>query len=1014
MHRRIAQLALSAALVLIASAPSAAPHASAQVGVAAEPPAVSVSLPLGEQISRTIRLSGPGTPFSPAVYEAQEVPTRSLAAGPAQVALPKQSQRLDATIADKAAANGQTDFLVFLRDQADLSAAYGIRDWAARGRYVYTALTAHAERTQGALRADLAARRLAYEPLWIVNAVRVRGTTADAAALAGRAEVALLRASRTFAVPPPVAPQATTAADDRCSPDAPGNPVCWNIRHIGADRAWSDFGVDGGGVTVANLDTGVSFRHAALASSYRGNLGGGRLDHSYSWYDPQGSQQAPADTNGHGTHTMGTIAGQGDGTASQPSVGVAPGARWIAAQGCDGFLCSEFDLMSAAQWLLAPTDLSGQNPRPDLRPMIVNNSWGGAGGNDWYAGYTAAWRAAGIFPVFAAGNAESSRPQACGTISSPGDYADVVAVGATDRDDRVTSFSLLGPTADGRTKPDVTAPGAYTTSQIGIMSASITDNTSYRALQGTSMATPHVAGLVALLWSANPALVGDYDATYALLRETAVGISDTRCGGAPGTPNNIYGAGRIDAYTAVARARVDVPWLIVPPGGPTLAADGSATLNVTLAADRVPGPGTYRARLQVFSGDLGQAPTTVEVVMNVAPIAGAAVVSGRVLSQEGGPVAATVGVEGGLGTPTDSAGNYTLTLKPGSHTLAASALSYMPGRRAVSAASGANSGQDIVLPPDQARVSVATQTLSANLTFGNDQYVAVPLANTGTRTLYYTAETPADRFSLWRSDSGEPGAPAYSWVDLPPEAPALTLGADGFAEEIPLGLSFPLYSYVLTETLVTADGMLSFDTPYGYRGPSSRCLPADELGFYTIAPLRADLDPSRGGAVRYGTVNSGQTFVLSYEGVPRDDGPAGETYTFQALLHNDGRVVFQYKELAQTTTAMSIGIQRTPWDFQQIGCGGTLPVHDGLAIELRPQVSSAAWMQVEPAEGALAPGQQAELRLRLSWARPSAPGPYRGQIRLSSNDPLRPAVSVPVEVSIAPAPHEYALPTVRR
>src|SRR6185503_16243607 len=94
----------------------------------------------------------------------------------------------------------------------------------------------------------------------------------------------------------------------------------------------------------------------------------------------------------------------------------------------------------------------------------------------------------------------------------------------------------------------------------------------YQTLSGTSMAAPQVAGIVALLWSANPALIGDYDATYAILGESARRLSDTRCGGSPGGPNNVYGQGRVDAFAAVTRARVDVPWLIAPTALQPLAA----------------------------------------------------------------------------------------------------------------------------------------------------------------------------------------------------------------------------------------------------------------------------------------------------------------------------------------------------------------------------------------------------------------------------------------------------------
>jgi subtilisin family serine protease len=997
-------------LLLLAPLDARATQAPSSAAITADPQTITVDIPLGERASRTVQLAGLAAGQSPAVFEAQAEPAKSRAIGPARVALPQQQDRMDSKIAADAAASpdGRAEFMVFLRDQADLSAAYGIADWSERGRFVQRTLAEHAERTQAGLRAQLAARGVVFEPLWIVNAIRVRGTIADAQALSGRADVALLRANRVLALPA----AATTQADiDRCSPDQPGNPVCWNIRRIGADRVWRDFGVDGGGVTVANIDTGVLFNHVALAGRYRGNAGG-QFDHNYNWFDPQGSRMAPMDGNGHGTHTMGTIVGRGGGSG-RPAIGAAPGASWIAAQGCEGDFCDSFDLIAAAQWLLAPTDLTGANPRPDLRPMVINNSWGGVGGSDWYAGYTAAWRAAGMFPVFAAGNADGSRGQVCGSVNSPGDYADVVAVGATDHTDTVARFSLLGPSADGRQKPDFSAPGTHTGGQIGIYSAGFAQADSYRALQGTSMATPLVAGVVALLWSANPSLIGDYEATYAILRDTSQRLSDTRCGDAPGAPNNVYGHGRIDAYAAVSRARVDVPWLVLPEARPTAAGDGSASFELTLAADLVPGPGSYTARLQVYGADLGQPPTTIAVTMNVTPIASPAIVSGRVLSSTGEPLVATVGLQGGLAVTTGPDGAYTLTLKPGDYTLTASALSFLPATQPVGAAPGPNV-QDIVLQPDQARIELAAPPVTAELGFGQERTIAVTLTNPGRRTLYYSASAPATQYSVHRSDSRLEDAPSYRWVELPADAPTLALAPDGFSEEVPLGIPFPFYSYVLTETLVTADGMLAFDTPFGYQGPSSRCFPADEIGFYTIAPLRADLDPSRGGAVRYGTVEAGRTFVLSYEDVPRDDGPADETYSFQALLHSDGRIVFQYRSLARRTASMSAGLQRSPWEYQEIGCGPGLQISEELAIELRPQLSSERWLTVSPSEGEVAPGQQATLEIRLAWARPAGAGPYQGTVKIRSNDTRSPLVTLPAEVELRAAPNEQALPYLFR
>lgn len=223
------------------------------------------------------------------------------------------------------------------------------------------------------------------------------------------------------------------------------------------------------------------------------------------------------------------------GLAGGARIGVAPDAKWISAKGCEGATCSESALLAAAQWMLAPTDLAGNNPRPELRPDIINNSWGSDNGiavEDWYQDSVQAWIAAGMFPVSSNGN---SGP-ACNTEGSPGDYTTSYALGAFDSKGVIASFSSRGQGENGVIKPDIAAPG------VNIRSAY--PGNSYANMSGTSMAAPHTAGAVALLWSAAPALAGDITATRELLDSTAVDVDDTSCGGTA-DDNNVWGEGKL-------------------------------------------------------------------------------------------------------------------------------------------------------------------------------------------------------------------------------------------------------------------------------------------------------------------------------------------------------------------------------------------------------------------------------------------------------------------------------------
>jgi subtilisin family serine protease len=435
---------------------------------------------------------------------------------------------------------------VVLREQADLSAAPAVTDRAERLDYVYTTLVAHADQTQASLRRTLDTLRVPYRPYYLENALEVDAGPLLRAYLNSRPEVERILNSPRLR-PLPEAPAATP--DDTRPPSGPP----WNITAIGADRVWAELGVTGDGIVVGQSDSGVDGLHPALAPSYRGRETGA----DFNWYDPWYGSTTPTDYGGHGTHTLGTVLGQG-------GIGVAPGAQWIGCVNLARNLANPPFYLDCLQFHLAPFPAGGDPLRdgdPRRAAHVLNNSWGcpAIEGCDARSLGNAvrALRAAGIFVV---ASARHEGP-ACGSGSSPiALFDDVFSVGAVDRNDDLAPFSSRGPvTVDGsnRLKPDLVAPG------VDVLSA--WPGASYAPNQGTSMAGPHVVGAVALLWSAQPALIGDIDRTEQILIDTARPPSpspffqgDPACGEGP-LPNNGYGSGVLDVYAAVQQALSQAP-----------------------------------------------------------------------------------------------------------------------------------------------------------------------------------------------------------------------------------------------------------------------------------------------------------------------------------------------------------------------------------------------------------------------------------------------------------------------
>jgi subtilisin family serine protease len=571
-------------------------------------------------------------------------------------------QKVEPDLLAQLDAEDEAELWVQFHGSPDYTAAFNAETKADKGAAAVAAAKAFAETSQADLATALDEAGVAYESYWASSAIKVTGGTGLLETITAFDEVA------EVADAPQVQPvEPVEAAESDLEAAAAG----WGVTDINATGVWEQLGVTGEGVVVASIDSGVQYDHPALVEQYRGNNGDGTFTHDYNFYDVEGScGAAPCDLSNHGTHTVGTMVGD-DGAGQQ--IGVAPGAEWIAA---NYYGSSMESVLKAGQWITAPTDWQGNNPDPSKAPDIVNNSWGRDGDDDpYYADIVELWHAAGIIPVFAAGN---SGP-VCLTANAPGAYADVIAVGAYNVSGAIADFSSRGPTSDGRVKPDVSAPGSTIYSSL--------PGNAYGTQSGTSMAAPHAAGAIALMMSAEPALRGDYDLVYELLTGSARYTEDDQCGGTA-EANNVHGYGRIDALAA-AQALPDgdsgsiTGTVIDPDGAPledaTLVFDGAFDRRTTTGAD-----GTYTVKfaltgqhaVSVEKFGYQRATGTVTVAADQTAVFDAVltplpttVVTGTVVdgSGHGWPLAATVASAGGeVSTRTDPlTGQFELTLPTG-------------------------------------------------------------------------------------------------------------------------------------------------------------------------------------------------------------------------------------------------------------------------------------------------------------------------------------------------------------
>jgi subtilisin family serine protease len=438
---------------------------------------------------------------------------------PATVSKVKVSSALEQILQTQ----GTADIFVSLEPTRQFLSGFKSADFATRTDRkvaVATGLKAFAAESQKSILEYLnkALKNVDFQSFWITNQVYIKNADATlVTVLAARSDVFEITEELKNKIPLP-RPEIVTESKPLANE--------WGLEKINVQPIW-DQGINGTGVRVGIMDSGVRHTHEALRDNYVGQ---------YGWYAPISKTPEPVDSDGHGTHCTGTSVGRG-------GIGVAPAAKFMACQNIPG---AQAEDLACAQFFACPHLPDGSNPDCSKAADVVSNSWGYTGGNAFFDGAFDAWEAAGIVPVFAAGN----EGPGCTSLRSPGDssHRALVTVGSTDTNDNLSTFTSFGPSRlNNVIKPDVAAPGT------NVRSSYNQNDSSYTTMSGTSMATPHVAGVVALIISANPnATISEIQSRLYGTAAKTVPVSGRNCGGVSETiyPNNHVGHGRLSASAA--------------------------------------------------------------------------------------------------------------------------------------------------------------------------------------------------------------------------------------------------------------------------------------------------------------------------------------------------------------------------------------------------------------------------------------------------------------------------------
>lgn len=472
---------------------------------------------------------------------------------------PNVLKKIDPLVLNNYAKKESAEYIVLLKDRMVYSKSLALKTKNEKGKYVYESLSSHAKKTQQNVISYLSENNIPYQAFYVINAVKVTSDEVSMLALAEMDEVERIIDDTPMKM---LDYKSEIVTNSRSSEPE------WGLKYIKADSVWAK-GITGQGVIIGGQDTGYDWQVSPLKQKYRGYIDSTTAIHDYNWHDaiiknnpvfpdtilnPCGlSVKQPCDDNNHGTHTMGTMVGEDN----DNQIGVAPGAKWIACRNMDRGWGQPSTYIDCFEWFLAPKDLNGLNPNPTKAPHVINNSWfcsreEGCNESNFILMEEVVKnvKASGIVVVVSAGN---SGNEGCGSVSGPPAFFESsLSVGAIDINGNIAGFSSRGPVmidSSFRLKPNVSAPGVNVRSVIR--------GGSFAGFNGTSMAGPHVAGIVALIISANPALAGNVEVIEDIIEGSAVPtVAQISCGDFDGAnvPNAVFGYGIANALQAVNRA----------------------------------------------------------------------------------------------------------------------------------------------------------------------------------------------------------------------------------------------------------------------------------------------------------------------------------------------------------------------------------------------------------------------------------------------------------------------------